>query len=194
MGSRSVRAALLSEYARGLIRYKARQLSRKPTFNRSDEEDIEQDLTVHLLSQAHRFDPKRASANTFAARVVESAVKMMLRNRRRKKRAAGFSAQSIDCAGSRPPDDAGSLREVLSDADGRRRTGTTAGDPEQVERLAAVLDAYQSLPPELQDVCRRLIDSPAASIARELGISRRQVRNTIERIRSYFESTGLGDF
>jgi len=53
---------------------------------------------------------------------------------------------------------------------------------------------FQSLPPDLQDLCRRLIDIPAASVAREMGISRRQLRKAIERIRLNFEAAGLKDF
>ena len=56
---------IVTEYARTLIRVKAKQIVRRPGFSRSDQEDIEQDLVVHLLCQAERFDPERGSLNTF---------------------------------------------------------------------------------------------------------------------------------
>ena len=96
MASPPAQDAVLTAYAQSLIKYKARQLTRRPGFTKSDQEDVEQDLTVHLLTQAHRFDPKRGSANTFAAHVIKSAAAMLLRDRGRRKRAAGFTALSLE--------------------------------------------------------------------------------------------------
>ena len=67
-----------TEYARTLIRVKARQIVCRPGFSRSDTGDVEQDLYLHLLSQAQQFDPTRGSINTFIARVVDSAVAMLV--------------------------------------------------------------------------------------------------------------------
>jgi DNA-directed RNA polymerase specialized sigma24 family protein len=72
---------IVTEYARTLIRVKAKQIVRRPGFSRSDQADVEQDLVVHLLCQAEHFDPERASLNTFIARVIDSAVAMLVRER-----------------------------------------------------------------------------------------------------------------
>ena len=192
MDSPHPRDAVLTAYAESLIKFKARQLSRKPGFSLSDEEDVAQELTAHLLTQAGLYDPKRGSANTFADRVIKSAIAMMLRDRRRQKRAAGFTAQSLEQTDVVQDHGIASLRDVLRPSDLGRRTG--AGDEERrAETVAAVIEAFQSLPPDLQDLCRRLIDGTAASAARELGISRRQFRNAIERVRHHFEASGLED-
>ena len=60
-----------NEYARTSIRVKAKQLSRRKDFGTSCREDIEQDLWLHLLGQAARFDGDRSSLNTFIDRVVK---------------------------------------------------------------------------------------------------------------------------
>lgn len=193
MDSLAARDAVLTAYAQSLIRFKARQLSRKPGFSRSDEEDFAQELTLHLVAQAHQYDPKRASVNTFAARVIESKVRMMVRERRRQKRAAGFAAQSLEQT-PRTADQVGaSFWDNLADSDQRRRAGADDEVVDRSETVAAVVQAFASLPPELQDVCRLLIDGTSASTARNLGISRRQVRNAIARIREHFEAAGLGN-
>ena len=192
MGPAPARDAVLTAYAKSLIKFKARQLSQKPGFSRSDQEDVAQDLTAYLLARAHLFDPNRASVNTFANRVIKSAIAMMLRDRRRQKRAAGFAAQSLEQTYVRQDQGIASLRDVLRPSDLGRRTGT--GDEEhRAKTVLAVIEAVRSLPPDLQDLCRRLIDGTAASAARELGISRRQVRNAIERLRRHFEAAGLED-
>lgn len=193
MDSPLTRNAVLTAYAQSLIRFKAKQLTRKPGFSRSDEEDVAQDLTAHLLAQAHHFDMKRGSANTFADRVIRSAIAMMLRDRRRQKRAAGFVSQSLEQT-SVPQDRDARLRDVLEAADLARRTGADDDAERLSETLGAVVEAFQSLPEELQDVARLLMQGSAVAVARDLGISRRQVRNAIERIRRHFEAEGLGNF
>jgi hypothetical protein len=60
-----------NEYARTSIRVKAKQLNRRKDFGSSYREDIEQDLWLHLLGQAARFDGDRSSLNTFIDRVVK---------------------------------------------------------------------------------------------------------------------------
>ena len=85
-----------NEYARTSIRVKAKQLSRRKDFGSSCREDIEQDLWLHLLGQAARFDGDRSSLNTFIDRVVNSAAASLVRSREREMRADGFHAQSLD--------------------------------------------------------------------------------------------------
>lgn len=187
------RDAVLTAYAKSLIAYKAKQFSRKPGFSRSDEEDIAQELAAHLLAQAHHFDLNRASPNTFSARVIESKIAMILRDRGRHKRAVGLTARSLEQTPRTAEQHGASLRDTLADADLRRRTGAGDEVADRTETVAAVVKAFVSLPPGLQAVCRLLIDGTPASAARDLGISRRQVRNAMERIRVQFEAAGLGN-
>jgi len=193
LDSPSARDAVLTAYAQSLIKFKARQLSRKPGFSRSDEEDVAQELTVHLLAQAHQFDAKRASASTFAERVISTKIAMLLRSRRRQKRAAGFTAQSLEQTHARSNEYLESLRNLLTEEDHHRRLGTVISDQARADTLAAVVEAVRSLPMADQDICRRLIEGSAASVARDLGISRRRLRKDIEPIRRHFESRGLKD-
>jgi len=117
---------ILSTYVTALIRGKARQLVRSGQFPRSDEEDLRQELTLRLLQRARRYDPARATLNTFAERVVCSLVATLLREQRRQKNSILRGAVSIevrcDCGG----EGAAPLRELLQDADQRRRTGASA--------------------------------------------------------------------
>ncbi|UCC31266.1 MAG: sigma-70 family RNA polymerase sigma factor [Phycisphaerales bacterium] len=186
--------AVFTAYAQSLIRFKARQLSRKPGFSRTDEDDVAQELKAHLLAQAHHFDPNRGTANTFAAQVIRTAVAMLLRDRRRQKRAADFAAISLERTHARPDEEVVSLREVLTEWDLRRRIGTAASEHDRAELIAAVVEAVRSLPASDQEICQRLIGGTMTSVARDLGVSRRQVRKAVERIRRHFEASGLEDF
>lgn len=180
------RDAVLTAYASSLIRVKTRQLSRKPGFRRSDEDDLVQELTIALIEKSHLFDPTRGAASTFADRVIRTKVAMLLRDRSRLKRAAGLRAQSLESGVSHS--DNTSLWDSLT---------SNANEWEAVEQgdlKVAIARAIESLPADLQEISRRLKTDAVSAVARDMGISRRQIRNAIERIRKHFESKGLSDF
>jgi RNA polymerase sigma-70 factor (ECF subfamily) len=189
MGPAPTPGAVLTAYARIVIKSKARQLSRRSGFSRSDEEDLVQELTLRLLEKEHLYDPARgATLDTFADRVITSSVKMILRDRRRLKRAAGFTAVSLESTtviiDGRPV----YLTEAVGDVDLTRVTLAKRHGPDPAADLAELLDG---LPPELVDVAYRLQDGTVASVARDMGTSRRQVYAAMARIRQHFQDTGL---
>ncbi len=191
MAAESPHDAVLTEYAKSLISFKARQLKRKRVFRRESPQDVEQDLTTYLLSRAHLFDPTRASANTFADRVIQSGIAMMLRDRVRQKRAPELDNISLEQSSPGSDEEAGSMRDALTEADLRRRLGT-ASDPERAELNEAVRELLQSLPVEDQRICILRMTGTNESVARELGITPRQVRDALDRLRKRFEAGGFG--
>ena len=188
------REAVLTDYAKSLIRFKARQLARRIGFSRSDEDDLEQELWLSLIDKAGHFDPQRASLDTFIDRVVNTSIRMILRDRRRQKRANGFRATSlgrmISQKGRRPEP----LGATLSEADRCRHTGSVPNDDvARKERDDAVDHALEAMPEDLRDVCRRVMGGSISSAARELGTSRRQIRNALAESRLWLERAGFGD-
>ena len=81
MQSAAAQNVLFTKYAQSCVRFKARQLSRRSEFRRCDEDDLRQELWLLLLREAHRFDPRRASLNTFVDRVLQTAAGMIVRGR-----------------------------------------------------------------------------------------------------------------
>jgi len=185
------RPEILDEYVYQLIHIKARQLLRHRDFNRSDEDDLVQELTLGLWKRIARFDPARASFHTYAARIVDSCAASIVRERRRLKRAAGLHALSLESTIVQPGRTSIRLADLVGDQDLNRRTGTT---PEHKPSTLDVTWALEGLSTELRDLCRRLMSGTPASVARDLGVSRRRVRSAIARIRRHFEKAGLADF
>ncbi len=190
MDSPPARSADLPAYAKRLIRYKARQLTSQRGFLPQEEEDLRSELTVHLLAELHRYDETRASANTFFNRVIETAAGMIARQRRRLKRGGGRQPVSLDRAASTGDEGPVSLTSQLTPLDAGRRLGLVPAAPIPT---ATVQTAIASLSPEDQVVCRALMTGTPSSVARELGVSRRRIRNAIERVRRHFEAAGLED-
>lgn len=193
MGPGPSRDAVLTAYAKSLIRIKARQLCCKTGFRASDREDMEQELTLRLLRKGEKYDPTRgASLDTFAHRVIDSSVKELLRDRRRLKRAAGLRAHSLDqsLGGAEPV----TGKHIVDVRDQRRRLGTSPDDPTAaLETDEAVKKALSAMPTEVRVLAERLKHVTVAEVAREMGTSRRQVYNAIEQIRRHFQAHGLGD-
>jgi DNA-directed RNA polymerase specialized sigma24 family protein len=93
---------------------------------------------------------------------------------------------AVDSEGKRP------LSELISDADLSRRTGATGSDEiarhDDAEAFAHAVDA---MPDDVRDVCRHIMGGSISSAARDLGMSRRQIREAIQAARPYFEQAGF---
>jgi DNA-directed RNA polymerase specialized sigma24 family protein len=185
---------IVTEYARTLIRVKAKQLVRRPDFSRSDQDDVEQDLVLHLLSQAEHFDPARGSLNTFISRVVDSAVAMLVRGRGRIKRGpvSGVKIQSLELKVEQADGPPAPLWKTISIADLERRAGgASLSDAELYELVEGVASVIALMSPELRDVCRSLLERNRTETECELGLSRRGYETAMEQIRQHFARGGL---
>lgn len=172
-------------YAAGLVRFKARQLSRRRGFCTSDREDLEQELWAAVVGRVKRFDPTKASLNTFLALIVDSAVASIVRHHMAEKRSPDRNEMS--------------LNDPVLDADGgivdRHQTTSEAAASRQGthERTQDVADACGKLnDPETREVAELLkLGNTVNSIAGRLGMSRRAVARHVAQIRAAFEDAAL---
>jgi hypothetical protein len=184
---------ILTDYARRLIEFKAKQLSRQRGFQKSDEECLEQELWLAVTQQADRFDPSRASLDTFLDRVIGTSVAMIVRDRHRLKRRPASEGTSLD-APADESENSESMAAQVSYGDLSRRTGVESEDEHLIElRQKRVQEVLDQMPPEISDVCRRVMGGSVASAARELKTSRRQIQNALQAAAPYFERADLDD-
>lgn len=192
MGTPPAADAVQSAYAQTLIRVKAKQLSRKPGFSSSDEPDLAQELSLHLLHQMVHYDPARASVNTFLSRVANTWAAGVLRDRRRLKRGGGRQIQALDQAFKPASEEEAPLTELLDHGALKRHVGQAGSCEQAAAELAMDIAAViASLPPELKDLWHRLKHGTETSVARELNTSRRWVREGKERLRDAFRRAGF---
>lgn len=169
----------INEYERRLIRLKAWQLVGKYGFTRSDREDIEQDLALHVIEHMGQFDPKRSSRSTFVDRIVNRRIISILRQR---------FAQRRDYRRCVALDEAIVNREdaPLKPEDQRRVRVDPTSD------LAIDLhDAIESLEADTQHMCRLLMHEASAETARRLGLTPAEARTRVARIRRQLTDAGL---
>jgi DNA-directed RNA polymerase specialized sigma24 family protein len=192
MADADSKAFVLTDYARKVIDYKAWQLSQRRDFSSSDKQDLAQDFWQAVVSQADRFDPSRASVNTFIDRVVASAAAMAVRDRQRKIRAKGFHAISLDAAPADGDRARLPLAATITEDDRWRHIGQERPDDiETNERDVALGLALDSMPPEVSDVCRRVMNGSILASSKQLKTSRRQIRNALAIARTHLESVGI---
>ncbi len=185
MSIETVHAALTTDCITNLIKFKARHLLRRPEFHGVEMEEVQQELALHVAQRAHLFDPRRGHVVAFITVVVDTAAAIMCRSRGRLKRGAGVLPQSLEGSmllneGRKMP-----LMDLLLEDDLRRRYGGQASsDPRERVDLA---DGLAHLSPVLRQIAQLLMnDGGETSIARDLGMSRRQVRKAIDELRGHF--------
>lgn len=176
------------KYSSNLIHRKARFLARKLEFADVDHADIEHDLLIDVLKRFPAFNPERAKATTFIARIVEHGIASLLRTRRAAKRDARKSVGL--------PDECDLTPDEMDDIKARRRRGIPAHDPIRQSDLQHDLEtAISAMSPDLQELCALLfIEMPIAEIARLTGRPRTSVHLDIHKIRKHFEDAGLRDY
>ncbi|MBL7132883.1 MAG: hypothetical protein ISS78_02180 [Phycisphaerae bacterium] len=193
MEAHPVHATLTSDYVSKLLKTKARQLRRRPEFWRMPVPDIQQELALHIVQRAHLFDPARGTVMAFIVTVVDSAAAIMCRDRKRLKRAAGLNLQSLEGSALLDEGEEKSLLDVLVDDDLRRRQATYQ-EPDEDQCIASVdmTETLRHLSPVFREIARLLMDGATeASVARELGISRRRVRKAMAELRERFQQMGF---
>ena len=195
MGSDSSREEL-DEYAVQLIKYKARQLVGRAGYSEDDRPDIEGDLTLDLLRRLPKFDPSRASRNTFIARVVEHGVARLIERREAPMRDVRRCTASLN---DRIEDDEGKSveRGDLIDQDTYLES---IGQPtmplaDQVTQRVDLERVRATLTPEMRELWERRADGQTfTEISRETGIPRGTLYERMKQLRKLVEDAGLQDY
>ena len=189
MSIEKVHAALTSDCISNLIKFKARQLLRRPEFHGVELEEVQQELALHVVQKAHLFDPKRGHVVAFITVVVDTAAAIMCRSRGQLKRGAGLRVQSLEGSALLNEGDETSLLDLLVENDLHRHHGGQGSDDPR--RQIDLADALDRLSPLLRQVAQLFMkDGCEASIARDLGMSRRQIRKAIDELRGHFRQSG----
>lgn len=178
--------SFLPDYAGRLIRFKARQVCRRPGYSASDRVDVEQDLIIDLLKRLPKYDATKSQLNTFIARIVERKVVSLLRHHGAAKRSRRREACS--------------LNDAVLDPDGRivdrhETTQEAANVPLRLRDLERdVATVLADMPEILRAVALGLVNGTVNSSSLELGLSRSTVKRHIAELRRRFEDAGLREY
>jgi len=186
----------LDQYAKHIIREKAKRLIEGHGFGPDDYEDLQQELALDLLMRLPKFDSARSCLKTFVVRIVNHKVREMIRHRTQQKRDHRRCVCSLDDP-LEQDDGSTILREETVSQDDYDLLMGKHSRPE-VERTDLAIDVSRALsriPPDLRDLAVLLVLQSKRDAAREAGISRSTLyKRGLRRLRSAFEDAGLRDY
>lgn len=179
------------DYARELIKHKARQLVGKFGFTPSDREDLEQEMILDLIRRLPQYDPSKAARTTFISRIVEHKVASLIEARTSKRR--DFRMEDGSLNDQVDVDHSGIERLETVDAEQYLlRTGAISMPLlEQLELGIDIARVVMQLPDNLRELCIRLQTQSVTEISRETGVPRYKLYESIKTLRAVFEKAGL---
>jgi RNA polymerase sigma-70 factor (ECF subfamily) len=178
------------QYADRIIRNRVQRLFGREGITKGNRQDLEQELMCDALARLARFDPSRRTVGTFIARVVESRISNILRDRRSSVRDYRRNTCSLN---EEVVDDDGILVERADTIDAETvRPGRSDEDRRQL--VLDVQVVIEGLPEDLRGLCVRLRTESVAEIAPATGTPRTTLYDAIRRIRIYFKAAGMDGY
>lgn len=185
----------ISDYAATTIRCKARQLAGNSGFGADEAEDIEQELRTDLIERLPRYNPIKASQNTFVARLIDHKISRLIRHRTaecRDYRRVEFSVNdTITDANGNQVERACTMDQDETDIRSGKRRRTLR---EENELRLDVSLTVGNLPDDLRKIAALLEKQPVAEAARTLGMSKGALYREIAKMRRIFEDAGLREY
>jgi RNA polymerase sigma-70 factor (ECF subfamily) len=183
------------KYAVNLIHYKVKQMIGVLGFTFNEREDLEQELTVHLLRNWPRFDSGRGATKTFINCVLDNRIRQMIDKRKSSKAGFGTRTVSLDIVVA---DRGGGLVRLVDSIDhdeymqnlGRLRRSVF----DECDLRLDVERVMGMLAPELRELCNRLRTQTLSEISEEVGVPRHCLYTSIRKLRCIFEEAGLRDY
>jgi DNA-directed RNA polymerase specialized sigma24 family protein len=154
-----------------LIRFKVKRLIGNYGFTRSDEEDLRQELAMHVVAGMKTYDATRSSPHTYADRIVTSKIADIIDH---------STAQKRDRRRQRP------LDAVPEPASPPERDPLRGSDTK-----LDVQAAMANLPDDLRAIATLFMNSSEAEVIRKTGMGRQRVRGLRRRLARFFAAMGL---
>jgi len=184
----------VDRFTRGIIRHKINQLIGRAGFTEQDRKDLEQELILRLLQSLPSFDPNHAHRNVFTTTVIERYVANILRNKRAMKR-DHRRVSSLHVMVDIGEEDRIEMTQNISQRELDAQRGRHPRSDEELAQLVQDLaEAMAKLPDELRELAERLKTETVSEIARDKGIPRTTLNESVRRLRRRFENTGLKEY
>jgi RNA polymerase sigma-70 factor (ECF subfamily) len=181
----------IDPFTKKLIRWKAGKLTGWAGLRPQDRPDLEQEFAHRVLRSERAYSPERAAREPFISAVIKNAASNVLRHRRADKRYDRRTGSLnvliwIEDIGVTELGAAISGREY----DARRRSHPRS-DAELAQLKFDIAFVLSTLPPDLRELAEKLMRMSVAETARELGVPRTTLYESIRRLRRRFEIAGL---
>ena len=179
-------------YIQSVIRKQAARITKAVQLPRTEREDLEQDLRLHLMERRGAYDRRRGSWNTFARTVIERKAACLLQAARAQNRSRSREAWSLD---EDAPSGDGARGQFLDQDAYLLRTARISRVSDELNDLRIDVDrVVEKLKPEHRELARSLMAERVAEVSRRTGVSRSTLYEHIKQIRKVFRDEGLEDY
>ena len=184
----------IDRFTRGIVRRKVKQLIGRAGFTKQDREDLEHDFYARVLQGMRSFDSSIAHRNKFVTTIVERYFANVLRDKRAEKR-DHRRINSLHVMVDIGEDEKVELAQTISQRELNAQRHRYPRSEEELAQLAQDLaDVMPKFPNELRDLAERLKTQTLSEIARDMGIPRTTLNESVCRLRRRFESARLKDY
>ncbi len=167
-------------YATWYAKKKARELVGHFGFTSSDQDDIEQSLLLSLMERWPKYEASECSPQEFISWAIGKGVAEQVREQQARNR---FE-----------PTDGLSLEDLVNDEDELLPASCVQADHAPVIDLSLDIEqVLANLPPDVQETARLLKTENISETARQLGVSRRTIRDRMRIIGQALVRAGIGD-
>lgn len=177
-------------YAARMIRFRAVQIVGLVGLPKTDCDDLEQELRLHVLRRLEKFDPTIARWNTFVRVVTERHAATLIERLRRRSRvpdpacSPNPSSISVDAV-SESPSTEEAKPHILA------RVAVHSTHEQQSDLAMDVQQVLSLLPKPCRRMCALLKLHSVAEAARLLGIPRTTLHDRLSRLRGVFRAAGI---
>ena len=186
----------IGDYAEKLIRIKARKLARTAASPEVDWEDFAQDMRLYLWRRLSKFDPARGVYEAFVTEVVKHYVASIIESRQALCRDYRRCRCSLnDPLKVKEGADPAERGDMLGENAGHlRRSGAGRPSAEYVNLAHDLKAILASLPPDLRDLCHRLMSRTPTEVEQETGTPRGTLHESVLKNRRKFEKARLREY
>lgn len=180
-------------FASNFIRRTASALARQSGFSPSDQDDLQQEMLIHVLERLPQFDPTKGCFNAFVKLLVKQYTSNVCRHVRAQKRdRRNDMSLSLFVQGE------GGLIELAQIVGPNELNSRLAREERPQEELVDlshdITTFLKTLPPRLRKIAKRLPDRSVAQIAKELCLHRSTVHAEVRKLQVLFSQAGFQNY
>lgn len=174
----------VGSYAAFFISAKAKSLIRSGLFNPHDREDIEQELTLAYLQDAHKFDERKSDYETFIRMIINHRAIQLIREITSDKRKVRLKEVSLD-APVYCDDEELSFVDLLAETDDLWGDKPFESFADLSIQRIDVLKIRESLPDDLQQTFDLMMEHTISEAAEILKIPRTTFSSRVKKLKEH---------
>lgn len=185
----------LDSYCVSLIQLKASRLVGNYGYTKSDKDDIEQELALHLRQNLPRYNQSRGTLKTFVSCVLGNKIRSMIREHVTDQYDSRKNGPSLSDPVAQESGERLNRVDIIDSDDYLIRMGKISRrECELVELRIDVERVVSRLPANLQELCVQLGRQSIAEVSRDTGWSRGKIYDMKQVLLDAFIEGGLDEW